>query len=107
MADTSQTPAPAVGRDAWPSLPLEAWGDTYATLHMGTQIAGKIRLALCPLVNDWCNVTLYLASRGLATSPMPYGSGTFEIVFDFVDHHLRIGTSDGASESFKLSPRSV
>jgi hypothetical protein len=107
MASVERASIPAAGSEVWPSLPLEAWRDTYATLHMWTQVVGKIRSALCPLVNHWWNVTLYVTSRGLTTSPMPYGSGTVEIAFDFVDHRLRIETSDGASRSFKLAPRSV
>jgi Family of unknown function (DUF5996) len=80
---------------AWPELPLAAWQDTYATLHMWTQIVGKVRLALSPLVNHWWQVTLYLTPRGLTTSPIPYGTRTFAIDFDFLDHVLRIATSDG------------
>ncbi len=67
----------------WPSLPLAAWHDTYATLHMWTQMVGKIRLVLSPPVNHWWHVTLYVTSRGLTTSPIPYGSRTFTIDFDF------------------------
>src|SRR4051812_13818127 len=69
--------------DIWPSLPYEAWKDTYATLHMWTQIVGKIRLALSPMVNHWWQVTLLVTPRGLTTSPIPFGATTFEIVFDF------------------------
>ncbi|MEX2260734.1 MAG: DUF5996 family protein [Bryobacteraceae bacterium] len=91
----------------WPDLPLEAWQDTYATLHMWTQIVGKIRKTLTPLVNHWWNVPLYVNSRGLTTSPIPYGPGTFEIQFDFLDHNLGIHTSDGATRTIQLKPRSV
>jgi hypothetical protein len=93
--------------EAWPALPLEAWQDTYSTLHMWTQIVGKIRKTLTPLVNHWWNVTLYVTARGLTTSPIPYGAGTFEIHFDFIDHELEIQTCEGASKSIELSPRSV
>ena len=93
--------------DIWPSLPLDAWRDTYATLHMWTQIIGKVRLALAPMINHWWQVTLYVTSRGLTTSPMPYGTRTFQIEFDFLDHHLRVETSDGDRRSFTLAPRSV
>jgi hypothetical protein len=93
--------------EIWPSLPLEAWKDTYATLHMWTQIVGKIRLVLSPKVNHWWHVTFYVTSRGLTTSPIPYGSRTFEIDFDFVDHHLCINTSDGVTRTMALVPRSV
>ncbi|HYL75858.1 MAG TPA: DUF5996 family protein [Bryobacteraceae bacterium] len=92
--------------EAWPALPLEAWQDTYATLHMWTQIVGKIRKTLTPLVNHWWNVTLYVTARGLTTSPIPYGAGTFEIIFDFIDHQLYI-TSAGPTKRIALAPRSV
>jgi hypothetical protein len=93
--------------DAWPDLPLEAWRDTYATLHMWTQIVGKVRLALSPPINHWWHVTLYVTARGLTTSPIPYGTRTFVVNFDFIDHNLLIQTSDGTSKSLGLSPRSV
>jgi Family of unknown function (DUF5996) len=92
---------------AWPELPLEAWQDTYATLHMWTQIVGKIRLALCPLINHWWEVPLYVSAVGLTTSPIPYQSDGFEIEFDFIHHELLIKTSGGTSASFALVPRSV
>jgi Family of unknown function (DUF5996) len=91
----------------WPALPLEAWQDTYDTLHMWTQIVGKIRKTLTPLVNHWWNVTLYVTARGLTTSPIPYGPGTFEIHFDFIDHKLEILTSEGLTKQIKLTPKSV
>jgi len=93
--------------EAWPPLPLEAWQDTYATLHMWTQIVGKVRLALCPEVNHFWEVTLYVSARGLTTSPIPYEHGIFEIEFDFVQHQLVIRTSSGASKMIALAPRSV
>jgi len=93
--------------EAWPALPLEAWQDTYATLHMWTQIVGKIRKTQTPLINHWWNVTLYLTARGLTTSPIPYGTRTFEIQFDFIDHKLTIQTSDGLTKQMELRPRSV
>jgi len=93
--------------ESWPALPLEAWQDTYATLHMWTQIVGKIRKTLTPLVNHWWNVTLYVTARGLTTSPIPYGAGTFEILFDFIDHQLYIHTSAGPTKRLALAPRSV
>jgi hypothetical protein len=93
--------------EVWPSLPLEEWKDTYATLHMWTQIVGKIRLEQTPLVNHWWNVPLYISARGLTTSAMPYGARIFEIEFDFIDHQLLIKCSDGASRSVELRPRSV
>ena len=70
----------------WPALPLAEWKDTYATLHMWTQIVGKIRLALTPLVNHWWNTTLYVTPRGLTTTAMPYNGRQIQINFDFIDH---------------------
>jgi hypothetical protein len=92
---------------AWPSLPLAEWQDTYATLHMWTQIVGKIRLARTPAMNHWWQVTLYVTSRGLTTSPIPDGSRTFQIDFDFIDHRLAIQASDGGTRTLPLAPRSV
>jgi len=93
--------------DDWPSLPFDAWKDTYATLHMWTQIVGKIRLAQTPWINHSWHVTLYVTARGLTTSPIPYGARTFEIDFDFIDHQLVIRTGDGAVRTMALKPRSV
>ena len=93
--------------DAWPDLPLNAWQDTYATLHMWTQIVGHVRMALTPLVNHWWNVALYVTARGLTTSPIPCPSGVFEIRFDFISHKLLIEVSSGASRSLNLAPKSV
>jgi hypothetical protein len=94
-------------RDPWPSLPLEAWADTYATLHLWTQIVGKIRLAQSPWLNHSWHVTLYVTPRGLTTSPIPHGARTFQIDFDFVDHRLAIQASDGRSGAFPLEPQAV
>jgi hypothetical protein len=91
----------------WPPLVYADWQDTCATLHMWTQIVGKIRLALAPPVNHWWQVPLYLTSRGLTTSPMPYGRSTFQIDFDFIDHALRIDTSNGRRQTLPLRPCSV
>jgi hypothetical protein len=91
----------------WPELPLEAWQDTYATLHMWTQMVGKIRLALSPKINHWWEVPLYVTAVGLTTSPIPYDGGIFEIQFDFIDHQLLIRTSQGAERVMALAPRSV
>ena len=93
--------------EAWPALPLSKWKDTYATLHMWTQVVGKVRLALGPHINHYWGSTLYLSSRGLTTSPIPYAKGSFEIVFDFVAHDLEITTSRGETRSFSLAPRTV
>jgi hypothetical protein len=91
----------------WPPLPYEAWKDTLATLHLWTQMVGKIRLAQTPWTNHSWHVPLYLTARGLTTSPIPYGARTFEIVFDFLAHQLLIHTSDGAVETLPLVPRTV
>jgi hypothetical protein len=93
--------------EVWPPLPLDAWKDTFDTLHMWTQMVGKIRLKLAPLVNHWWQVPLYVTSRGLTTSPIPLGSRTFDITFDFFEHVLVIQTSDGRNEIMPLRPRSV
>ena len=94
-------------RDLWPVLPLEEWQETYHTLHMWTQIAGKVRLALSPLMNHWWEVPLYVNALGLTTSPIPYHGEIFEIQFDFVHHQLIIQTSQGLSTTIALEPRSV
>src|SRR6202167_4551477 len=91
----------------WPELPLQAWQDTYATLHMWTQIVGKVRLALSPRINHWWEVALYVNARGLTTSAIPYGDGIFEVQFDFIDHELKIETSWGSSKDLALRPQSV
>ena len=93
--------------EIWPSLPLEAWSDTCATLHMWTQIVGKVRLTQSPWINHSWHVTLYVTARGLTTSPIPYGSRTFEIDFDFIGHELTIRSSDGGVGGFSLHAQSV
>jgi hypothetical protein len=94
-------------RTAWPDLPWEAWQDTCATLHLWTQIVGKIRLALTPWVNHSWHVVLYLTASGLTTSPIPYRSRSFQIDFDFLDHQLLIRTSEGAVQRLALRPCTV
>jgi hypothetical protein len=91
----------------WPSLPFSDWKDTCATLHMWTQVVGKIRLALAPWTNHSWHVTLYITARGLTTSPIPHGRRVFEIRFDFIDHNLRILTAEGAVKTIPLQPRTV
>jgi len=93
--------------ESWPELRLDDWKDTYATLHMWMQIVGKIRLALTPKTNHWWNVPLYVSSRGLTTSIIPYESRHFEMEFDFLEHKLFIRTVDPKSKSIALAPRSV
>jgi hypothetical protein len=99
MPDTSQLP--------WPELPLAPWRDTYATLHLWSQIVGKIRAARTPWLNHSWHVALYVTARGLSTSPIPDGARNFEIAFDFIDHALKITTSDGAVRQFALAGHSV
>ncbi len=106
MPDPNVKNAPS-RTEAWPSLDFARWKDTYATLHMWTQIVGKIRLAQTPWVNHSWQVTLYPTARGLTTLAMPYGTRTFQIDFDFVEHRLLIQTSDGALKTMALQPRSV
>lgn len=91
----------------WPDLPLDEWKETYSTLHMWVQIVGKVRLVQTPLINHWWNVTLYVTSRGLTTSPMPYGDRTFQIDFDFIAHRLVISACEGGERILELAPRSV
>jgi hypothetical protein len=91
----------------WPELPTAAWRDTCATLHLWTQIVGKIRLTKSPWLNHSWHVTLYVTPRGLTTSPVPDGTRTFQIDFDFVDHALRVSTSDGGERQFALTGLSV
>jgi hypothetical protein len=91
----------------WPALPFEEWRETCATLHMWTQVVGKVRLAQAPHVNHWWQVPLYVSARGLTTSPVPYGERTFQVDFDFQNHRLLIETSDGDSREMKLAPRAV
>jgi len=93
--------------ESWPALPLEAWQDTYSTLHMWTQIVGKVRLAQSPLINHWWEVPLYISARGLTTSAIPYQRGIFEVEFDFLHHNLVIQTSEGPNTTIPLAPRSV
>jgi hypothetical protein len=91
----------------WPELRIAAWRDTYATLQLYAQIVGKIRLALTPKTNQWWNVTLYVTTRGLTTSPMPYGDRTLSIDFDFMDHRVVIMDSDGHVRVLPLAPSPV
>jgi hypothetical protein len=91
----------------WPELPTVAWRETYATLHLWTQVVGKIRLVRAPWLNHSWHIALYVTPRGLTTSPIPDGSRTFQIDFDFIDHALRVVTSDGAERQFALAGHSV
>jgi len=93
--------------DTWPELSIGAWRDTYAALLLYSQIVGKIRLALTPKMNQWWNVPLYVTTRGLTTSPMPYLDRTLSIDFDFIDHRLVVQDSDGHLRTLPLEPRAV
>jgi hypothetical protein len=93
--------------ECWPALPLDSWKDTCATLHLWTQMVGKVRLALTPRVNQWWNVPLYVGARGLSTSRIPYGTGGFELRFDFVKHKLVWEANDGAVRTLALQPKTV
>src|SRR5262245_11994165 len=93
--------------DAWPALPYPVWRETCTTLHLWTQVVGKIRLAKTPWLNHSWHVALYLTARGLTTSPIPYGERAFQIDFDFIDHVLRIETSDGPQRQVPLRAQSV
>ncbi|MFH8445326.1 DUF5996 family protein [Streptomyces sp. NPDC018026] len=103
----SPTASDTSNRAAWPSLRVADWTKTRDTLHMWTQIVGKLRLAHAPLVNHWWQVALYVTPRGLTTSAVPYGDGAFDAEFDFVEHRLVIRSSDGASREVALEPVSV
>ncbi len=100
-------PAGSAQAELWPALPYEAWKDTCTTLHLWTQIVGKIRLAQTPWTNHSWHVTLYVTPRGLTTSPIPYAGRAFQIDFDFIDHVLLIQTSAGEVRRLSLEPRSV
>src|SRR5262245_62780963 len=91
----------------WPDLPLAAWSETCDTLHLWTQIVGKVRIAVTPLINHWWNATFLVTACGLVAPAMPYAGRTFDVIFDFADHRLIIETSDGRVEQFALRPMSV
>jgi hypothetical protein len=91
----------------WPGLPYEGWKETYATLHLWSQVVGKIALAQAPPLNHCWGVALHVTPRGLTTQPLPHGTRTFVIRFDFIDHRLLVEASDGATRSLALVPRSV
>jgi hypothetical protein len=90
--------AEIAGPDGWPALPYDEWKDTCSTLHMYTQVIGKLRLALSPFEPEWANVALYVTARGLTTSPVPVGNRTIDAEFDFVEHSLVVRSSDGSIE---------
>jgi hypothetical protein len=92
---------------AWPALPYGEWRETRDTLHMYTQVVGKVRLAEAPMEPEWAQVPFYLTARGLTTSPIPWGEETFQIDFDFIDHQLRVDASDGGRRVLALEARPV
>src|SRR5437764_12677331 len=92
---------------AWPPLPVSEWSETRDTLHMWTQIVGKVRLALAPMINHWWQSTFYVNARGFTTSLIPWRDGGFEVVFDFQRHVLDITTTDGVSRDLALTSRSA
>lgn len=97
----------AASTETWPALRVDDWADTRDTLHMWTQIIGKIRLAKAPMVNHWWQVPFYLSPRGLSTSAIPHGGGLFDIEFDFIEHQLEIRASSGGQHRIHLEPKSV
>lgn len=93
--------------ELWPALPYEAWRDTCQTLHLWTQIVGKVRMTLSPFLNHWWHVTFSITPRGLTTTAIPYRGGSFNVTFDFIEHTLFIYTSEGTMKTLALIPRSV
>jgi hypothetical protein len=93
--------------EQWPELPWTEWSPTISTLHMWVQIVGKVRMALAPPLNHWWHVPLYVSSRGLTTSPIPYRHRRFQVDFDFLDHRLDVTDNDGGSFTIPLVPQSV
>src|SRR5678809_842014 len=106
-ASESAPEVPMSDPQTWPALPLAEWKDTLDTLHMWTQIVGKVRLVQSPLVNHWWNVPLYVTPRGLTTSLIPHGTRNFALSFDFIDHVLLVATVEGTTRTLALAPRSV
>jgi hypothetical protein len=99
--------APLSEQEPWPALPYADWRETRDTLHMWTQIVGKVRMALTPAVNHWWHVPLYLNTRGLTTSPIPYREGCFDVSFDFLDHRCTVLSSKGDSRTIALQPQTT
>jgi hypothetical protein len=95
------------GSEPWPLLPWREWGETVSTLHMWTQVIGKVRMALAPPLNHWWHVPLYVTARGLTTSAIPYRRREFQVDFDFIDHRMLVTDCDGAFFSMPLQPMSV
>ncbi len=108
MMEARAAESSRIARPIWPVVPpLQEWQETFTTLHMWSQIVGKVRLALAPPINHCWGSALYVTTRGFTTSPIPRAGGSFAIDFDFVDHVLRIATSEGKERSFALEPMTV
>lgn len=108
MTRTTLLPLSQTEREyLWPALPLQAWQETYRTVHMWMQIVGKVKLKLHPPINHWWHVAFYITPHGMTTGPIPYDRNTFEIDFDFINHQLTLSTSRGATRTMPLIPRSV
>src|SRR5690348_13495133 len=99
-----EVPMASSRSERWPELPYAAWKDTAATLHLWTQIVGKVRLARTPWLNHSWHVALYVTARGLTTGPIPDGARDIQIDFDFIDHVLWVRASDGCSRQVMLAP---
>jgi hypothetical protein len=107
ISPRDKTTGARVALQEWPDLPWDEWAETAQTFHLWTQVIGKIRLALVPPINHWWHTTLYLTCRGLTTAPMPYGNGSLQIDFDFLEHQLVMQTSEGQQTGFLLQPMTV
>jgi hypothetical protein len=107
IMDATRTAQESGVAEVWPALPYEEWKDTLDTLHMWTQIVGKVKLELVPFLNEWWQVAFTVTARGLTTSTIPFDHRVFQVDFDFIDHRLDIHVSDGSSRSIRLLPRSV
>jgi hypothetical protein len=105
--DTTRSAQGEAGGEVWPALPYQEWKDTLDTLHMWTQIVGKVKLELAPFLNQWWEVGFTVTARGLTTATIPFGHRIFQVNFDFLDHRLDILVNDGSSRSLLLLPRSV
>jgi Family of unknown function (DUF5996) len=104
---TGKSPEVSASGDAWPVLTLSEWEGTKDAIHLWTQIVGKVRMALLPMINHWWQVPLYVSARGLTTSLMHTGGQGLEIEFDFLDHRLELWTSEGKRSQVDLAPQSV
>ncbi|GAC1463440.1 MAG: DUF5996 family protein [Chloroflexota bacterium] len=105
--DAQSTPGTPATSETWPALPYGDWKDTCETLHMYTQIVGKVKLELCPFLNQWWEVALHVSARGLTSGPIPWRDRTFDVEFDFVDHRVHIRVSDGSARTIALESRTV